>query len=70
MATIKDIAKEAGVSLGTVSNMINKSAKVSKELSDRINKAIKKLKYIPNVHAKNLRLRTTKSFHIVLQDLD
>ena len=70
MATIKDIAKEAGVSLGTVSNMINKSAKVSKELSDRINKAIKKLKYVPNVHAKNLRLRTTKSFHIVLQDLD
>ena len=40
--TIKDIAKEAGVSLGTVSNMINKSAKVSKELSDRIEELTKK----------------------------
>ncbi|MEF1305867.1 LacI family DNA-binding transcriptional regulator, partial [Vibrio owensii] len=43
MATMKDIAKLAGVSTSTVSHVINKTRFVSEEISERVNNAAKEL---------------------------
>lgn len=45
MATMKDIAKLAGVSTSTVSHVINKTRFVSEEISERVNNAAKELNY-------------------------
>ena len=55
MATIKDIAKEAGVSLGTVSNVLNKKHNVSLKKIELVNDAIKKLSYKKNAQASSLK---------------
>lgn len=51
MPTMKDIAKEAGVSHGTVSNVLNKTGKVSIEKIKLVEAAAKKLGYVPNAQA-------------------
>lgn len=48
MATIKDIAKMAGVSTSTVSHVVNKTRFVSPELAERVEKAIQELDHPPN----------------------
>ena len=55
MPTIKDIAREAGVSHGTVSNVLNKTGKVSVEKIRLVEEAAKRLGYVPNVQAQMLR---------------
>jgi LacI family transcriptional regulator len=54
MPTLKDIAKEAGVSFITVSRVINSPDKVKEETKERVLLAMKKLKYSPNPAAKAL----------------
>lgn len=54
-ATIKDVAKEAGVSVATVSRVLNKSASVSEETEKQVNDVIKRLNYKPNFLGRNLR---------------
>ena len=54
--TIKDIAKEAGVSISTVSRVINGSSPVKKETKERVLKAINKLNYYPDALARSLRI--------------
>ncbi len=53
-ATIKDVAKLAGVSVATVSRAMNNSAKVSNFKKKKINAAIKALNYEPNIIAKRM----------------
>ena len=55
MATIKDIAREAGVSHGTVSNVLNKTGKVSTEKIQMVEEVAKRLGYKVNVQARQLR---------------
>lgn len=62
--TIKDVAKEAGVGLGTASRVINHSGNVSKESKRKVEEAIKKLGYTVNVSG--LRLRSQKTGVIAL----
>ena len=62
--TIKDVAKEAGVGLGTASRVINHSGNVSKEAKQKVEAAIKKLGYTTN--ASGLRLRSQKTGVIAL----
>ncbi len=64
MATMKDVAKLAGVSLGTVSNIINGSQSVSLDKIVRVENAMKELGYIPNKLAKGLR--STENKHVVV----
>ena len=61
-ATIKDVAKHAGVSIKTVSRVTNNEASVRQITKDKVNEAIKKLKYSPNLSARNLA--ATSSFVI------
>jgi sugar/nucleoside kinase (ribokinase family) len=57
--TIADVAKAAGVSIGTVSNAINKSAKVRPETQARIEAAIARLNYRPSAVARFLPATAT-----------
>lgn len=55
MATINDVAKLAGVSVATVSRVINDSGKVQPHTADAVKQAIEALAYRPNVMGRNLR---------------
>ena len=57
--TIKDVAKLAGVSVATISRVLNNSAVVSPETAEKVNEAIKELNYKPNFLGRNLRKRET-----------
>lgn len=69
MPTIKDIAKEAGVSHGTVSNVLNKTGKVSTEKIRRVEEAMRKLGYVPNTQAQLLRQGTANAVAVILPTL-
>ncbi len=53
-ATIKDVAALAGVSIKTVSRVVNKEGNLREATRDRVLKAIKKLRYTPNLSARGL----------------
>lgn len=66
MITIKDIAREAGVSVTTVSNVIhNKTKKVSQNTIDRINRIIKERNYIPNMGARMLVQHSSRIIGVI-----
>jgi len=64
--TIKEVAKEANVSLSTVSRVLHNSSKITDETKKRVNDAIKKLGYHPNYIASSLAGKPTKTIGIVL----
>ncbi|SET17342.1 transcriptional regulator, LacI family [Natronincola peptidivorans] len=55
MSTIEEVAKEAGVSVATVSRVLNKSNKVTLKTKIKVEETIKRLKYEPNMLGRNLR---------------
>lgn len=61
MATIKDIAKKAGVSISTVSYALNGTGNIRPETQQRIQQIAYEMNYIPNINAKLLKVRQTKS---------
>ncbi len=60
MSTLKDIAKLAGVSVTTVSHVLNKTRFVSNEIEARVSAAVDELQYRPNRLAQSLRKQQTK----------
>jgi LacI family transcriptional regulator len=52
--TLKDVAKQAGVSFKTVSRVINHEPNISPETFEKVNKAIAELNYVPNSAARSL----------------
>ncbi|MGF7452316.1 HTH-type transcriptional repressor PurR [Pasteurella bettyae] len=66
MATIKDVAKMAGVSTTTVSHVINKTRHVADETTQAVIDAIKALNYSPSAVARSLKVNTTKSIGMVV----
>jgi LacI family transcriptional regulator len=67
MITLKEIAEEAGVSLMTVSNVVNgKISKVSKEKREQIYDIIKKYEYIPNYSARSLAANSSRIIACIL----
>lgn len=66
--TITDVAKMAGVSITTVSHVINKTRFVSEELVERVNAAIDGLNYQPSALARSLRTKTSGTIGIVIPD--
>jgi DNA-binding LacI/PurR family transcriptional regulator len=70
MATIKDVARRAGVSVGTVSHVINNTVPVREETKDRVLSAIKELNYHPNSVARSLQSRRTNTISLVLPAIE
>ncbi len=67
--TVKDIAKEAGVSVATVSRVLNGRDTVDAELRDRVQHVVQLLDYRPNRLARNLRTNSTKVIALVVPDI-
>lgn len=68
MPTIKDVAASAGVSIATVSHVINGTRYVSDELKDRVQKAMEELGYRPNTLARSLRSGQSRTIGMVVPD--
>ena len=69
MATIKDVAREAGVSVATVSRVINKSPKASQASIDTVTSAMHKLGYRPNAAARALVNQSTNTIGVLVSDV-
>lgn len=69
MATIKDVAKAAGVSTATVSAVVNDSAYVSPDLRARVLAAVRDLSYAPSQVARNLRRGRSQLIALAVADL-
>lgn len=69
MSNIHDVAQLAGVSIATVSRVLQGSPKVSPNTRNRINEAIEKLNYHPNKLAQNFRTQRTNNILIILPEL-
>lgn len=69
MATIKEVAKLAKVSVGTVSNVLADSPRVSAGVRERVTAAIAALDYHPNHIARSLKTRQTKLLGMVMSDI-
>lgn len=68
-ATIVDVAKLAGVSVATVSRVVNANYPVKEETRTRVQNAIKELDYVPNVQARELNTRRSSTIGVVVPGL-
>ena len=68
MTTIKDVAKEAKVSIATVSLVVHKHNRISPETSKRVNKVIKKLNYHPSRSGRRLVSQKTGNVGFILTE--
>lgn len=69
MPTIYEVAKLAGVSPGTVSNVLNHSGKVAKDTEERILQVIQELNYVPNKMAQGLKTNNSKNIFVIAEDI-
>jgi len=69
MATIKDVAKLAGVSVATVSRVINHSPKASESSREAVLSAMQHLQYHPNANARALAQQSTETLGLIVADV-
>ena len=69
MATIKDVARRAGVSIATVSRVLNGSSLVSEGSARRVRSAAKRLDYWPDINARALTTKRSHAIGVLLPDL-
>lgn len=69
MATIRDIAKETGLGVGTISRVLNNTGYVSQETREKVWEAMKRLQYRPNGVARALARKRTMIIGVVVHDL-
>lgn len=67
--TIKDVAREAGVSISTVSNALNGVDVLKPETREHILEVAKRLRYIPNLNGRNLKSKETKVIGLFVTSL-
>lgn len=67
--TIRSVAEEAGVSIGTVSKVINDSGKISEKTRKKVFQAMQKLNYKPDAAAASLRGKRTKLIGLLVPDI-
>lgn len=66
MATIKDVARLAGVSFTTVSHVLNETRPVSPEARQRVLSAVEELAYVPSALARSLKSKVTGSIGLII----
>lgn len=69
MATIKDVARVAGVSVASVSRVLNNGPKVSKATIEKVTRVIEQLNYSPNANARALVTQKSSTLGVVIPDL-
>ncbi|GIO29335.1 MULTISPECIES: LacI family DNA-binding transcriptional regulator [Paenibacillus] len=69
MATIRDVAKHAGVSVATVSRVINETGYVHEDTRKKVETAIRELHYTPNEVARSLYKRKSRLIGLLLPDI-
>jgi LacI family transcriptional regulator len=69
MVTIKDVAREAKVSVATVSRVLNGSGPVKEETQHRIREVAGRLRYVPHGGARSLITKRTDTLGVLLPDL-
>ena len=69
MPTLKEVAREADVSLGTAYNVLSNARMVSPALRRRVETAARKLGYRPNHIARSLRIRQTHTVGMIISDI-
>ena len=66
MVTIRDVAKQAGVSIKTVSRVVNNQSEVSSNTREKVQQVISELDYRPNSNAQSLVSGRTKTIGVVI----
>ncbi|MBK0092333.1 ribose operon transcriptional repressor RbsR [Erwinia sp. S59] len=66
MATMKDVARLAGVSTSTVSHVINNNRFVSEQVREKVEQAIRELNYAPSALARSLKINQTRTIGMLL----
>ncbi|AOM82705.1 LacI family DNA-binding transcriptional regulator [Salisediminibacterium beveridgei] len=69
MVTIKDIAREAGVSVTSVSRVLNDRGYLSDDLKNSVYEAMEKLNYLPNEMARSLQRKKTSVIGLIIPDV-
>lgn len=68
--TIRDVARAAGVGIGTISRVLNSSSQVSRETRARVNEAIRRLGFRPNAQARRILKRRSEIVCFLLSNRD
>ena len=68
-ATIRDVARLAGVSTSTVSRALNAPSCVKHQTLSRIMKAVQECHYVPNTFARNLKTNSSKTIGLLISDI-
>ena len=69
MVSIREVARRAGVSVGTVSRVMNRNPTVQPATRERVEAAIQELDYVPNAIAASLRSRRTHTLGLIVPDV-
>lgn len=69
MPNIREVAKKAGVSVATVSRVLNHPERVSLKTRDHIDKIIKEMDFSPNAFARSLNLKRSHSIALIIPDM-
>lgn len=67
--TIKDVARQAGVSIATVSRVLNNKCTVNPDLATKVNRAVEQLSYHPNSIARTLKSESSKTVGFIVSDI-
>ncbi|HHK7346236.1 LacI family transcriptional regulator, partial [Streptococcus pneumoniae] len=67
--TMKDVALEAGVSVGTVSRVINKEKGIKEVTLRKVQRAIKTLDYIPDNYARGMKKNRTETIALIIPSI-
>ena len=66
MATLKDVARETGLTVTTVSRVLNNRGYISEETREKVYEAMKKLNYRPNEVARSLSKKSTNTIGVIV----